>query len=221
MINQHPRHTVTGINTCKVVGFGNSGGEIALDLAEGGIQTSMSVRGPVNVIPRDLFGIPIQAMAIAQSLLPTKLADAVNAPILSALMVDLTKFGLKKLPVGAMSQIRSSGRIPLIDVGTVKRIKRGQISIYPAIDTFTPSGVRFADGATRDFDAVILATGYRAQVQDFLDASENVFDGEGTPLNSGSEAKPSLFFCGFRTVATGVLREISIESRRISAAIAG
>ena len=53
-----------------VVGFGNSGGEIALDLAEAGVDVTVSVRGPVNILPRDLLGLPILDFAIAESRLP-------------------------------------------------------------------------------------------------------------------------------------------------------
>ncbi len=42
-----------------VVGFGNSGGEIALDLAEASIDVTLAVRSPVQIIPRDLLGFPI------------------------------------------------------------------------------------------------------------------------------------------------------------------
>jgi indole-3-pyruvate monooxygenase len=42
-----------------VVGFGNSACEIAIDLYEQGAKTSMSVRSPVNAVPRDIFGIPV------------------------------------------------------------------------------------------------------------------------------------------------------------------
>jgi indole-3-pyruvate monooxygenase len=38
-----------------VVGFGNSGAEIALDLLEQGARPAVAVRSKVNVIPRDLF----------------------------------------------------------------------------------------------------------------------------------------------------------------------
>src|SRR5438046_1053920 len=38
-----------------IVGCGNSGAEIALDLAEQGIDAAMVVRGPVHVVPRDLL----------------------------------------------------------------------------------------------------------------------------------------------------------------------
>ncbi len=44
-----------------VVGYGNSGAEIALDLAEAGIDVTLAVRSPVNVVPRELFGVPILA----------------------------------------------------------------------------------------------------------------------------------------------------------------
>src|SRR5258706_893068 len=37
-----------------VVGFGNSGGEIALDLANARIDVALAVRGPVQILPRDL-----------------------------------------------------------------------------------------------------------------------------------------------------------------------
>jgi cation diffusion facilitator CzcD-associated flavoprotein CzcO len=63
-----------------VIGFGNSGGEIALDLAEAGIDTSLAVRGPVQILPRDLLGIPILTWSIAQRKLPTGLVDLINMP---------------------------------------------------------------------------------------------------------------------------------------------
>ncbi|NTV00051.1 MAG: hypothetical protein HGA55_02880 [Methanoregulaceae archaeon] len=43
----------------------------------------------MNVIPRELFGIPILAIGIAERLLPPRLADALNAPILRAVVGDL------------------------------------------------------------------------------------------------------------------------------------
>ena len=48
-----------------VVGYGNSGAEIALDLAEAGVDVTLSVRSPVNVVPRELFGVPILAFPAA------------------------------------------------------------------------------------------------------------------------------------------------------------
>ena len=204
-----------------VVGFGNSGGEIAIDLYEHGARPGLAVRGPVNVIPRELFGIPTLALGIAQRRLPPRIADALNAPLLRATIGDLARYGLRKPPHGPVTQIRQEARVPLIDVGTLGLIKRGQIVVRPGVERFTETGVIFADGSEEQFDAVILATGYRPRVDAFLQGAAAAHDDQGAPLSSGREAPlPGLYFCGYHVTATGQLREIAIEARRISAAIA-
>lgn len=204
-----------------VVGFGNSGGEIAIDLWEHGARPSLAVRSPVNVIPRDLFGIPILAIGILESRLPPRWADALNAPLMRAVVGDLTRYGLRKAPQGPVTQIRRSARIPLIDVGTIDLIKRGHVKVRVGIERFDGDSILFTDGKREKFDAVILATGYRPRVDAFLEAASAVYDDEGTPLSSGAETPiPGLYFCGFHVAPTGMLREIAREARRISAAIA-
>ncbi len=205
-----------------VVGFGNSGGEIAIDLCEHGAQVGLAVRSGVNVIPRELFRIPILSIGIVQSKLPPPLADAINAPILRAVIGDLTKYGLRKLPYGPITQIKFHSRIPLIDVGTVKLIKNGQVTVYDGVKEFTEEEVIFSDGKQAQFDAVILATGYRPRVNAFLTGiSAAAYDANGTPTSSGREtAMPGLYFCGYYVAPTGTLREIAIEAKQISADIA-
>lgn len=199
-----------------VVGFGNSGGEIAIDLYEHGAQPGLAVRSPVNVIPRELFGIPILTIGIAQRRLPPRLADALNAPILNAVIGDLSRYGLRKLPRGPLSQIQKDARIPLIDVGTIKLIKQGHIRVYPGIESFTEAGVQFSDGNKQNFDSVVLATGYRPRVDAFLSAT-GAYDENGIPLSSGGETTiPGLYFCGYNVSPTGMLREIALEAQHIS-----
>ena len=195
-----------------VIGFGNSGGEIAIDLWEHGARPSLAVRGPVNVIPRELFGVPILALGIAQSKLPARIADAMNAPLLRFVVGDLTEYGLAKLPRGPVSQIRESARIPLIDVGTIELIKRGKIAVRPGVERFTEDAVVFTDGRRQACDGVVLATGYRPRVDAFLSGAGAAYDEDGTPRSSGREsAVPGLYFCGFHVSATGMLREIGID----------
>jgi indole-3-pyruvate monooxygenase len=205
-----------------VVGFGNSGGEIAIDLWEHGAQVGLSVRSAVNVIPRDLFGIPILAIGILQSKIPARVADAINAPILHLAIGDITKYGLRKLPYGPITQIRRDAHIPLIDVGTIKLIRNSQITVHEGIKEFMEDCAIFTDEKQAQFDAVILATGYRPRVNEILNSiSAAVYDENGKPLSSGRETGlPGLYFCGYYVAPTGMFREIGIEARQISASIA-
>jgi len=200
-----------------VVGFGNSGGEIAIDLYEHEARSNISVRHPVNVIPKEIFGIPFLNFAIPQNALPAWLADNVNAPIIKLLIGDITKYGLKKLPYGPVAQTRKDKQIPLIDVGTMKLVREGHITVYPGVREISEDRIRFEDGREPEFDAVVLATGYRPRVNEFLQTPEAVFDNEGTPTSTGTESPfKGLFFCGYFVSPTGMLREIGIEAIRIA-----
>lgn len=203
-----------------VVGLGNSGGEIAIDLHEHGAHPWLAVRSPLNVIPREVMGIPILALSIPLVRLPPRLADAISAPLGKLLFGDLTRVGLKRLPYGPFTQIRRNARIPLIDVGTIGLIAKGVIKVVPGIERFTDSGVVFDDGRAVDFDAVVLATGYRPAVRRFLSDAGRRWDEDGAPRRSGDGSEiPNLFFCGFYVSPTGMLREIGFEARRIGKAI--
>jgi indole-3-pyruvate monooxygenase len=202
-----------------VVGFGNSGGEIAIDLWEHDADPGISVRGPVNVIPRELFGIPILALAILERRLPPRLVDAMNAPLLAVTVGNLKRYGLQPSGYGPLAQIQRQRRIPLIDVGTLKLIREGKVHIRPGVERFTEDRIYFTDGQMEKYEAVILATGYHARVDAFLDEA-GVLDADGAPVTSGSEAAlPGLYFCGFKVSPTGMLREIAWEARRIAAEI--
>ena len=203
-----------------VVGFGNSGGEIAIDLHEHGAHPAMSVRSPVNVIARETLGIPSLAIGILLNWLPAHLADALTAPARRITIGDTEALGLGKPPYGPVEQIKKTGRIPLLDIGTIKLIRSGQITIYPDIEGFSENGVRFTNGAAATFEAVILATGYRPNLKSFLKPAANVTDAKGIPLISGAASNlPGLYFCGYHVSPNGMLREISREARGISGAI--
>jgi cation diffusion facilitator CzcD-associated flavoprotein CzcO len=203
-----------------VVGFGNSGGEIALDLANAGIDIMLAVRSPVQILPRDLLGFPILSWAILYRRLPARLVDAINAPVLRLAVGDFEKWGLRRAAKGPRQMVEEDGRVPLIDIGTLAKIRDGAIRVRGGIDRFTANGVVFAEGMTETFDAVILATGFRPDLRRLLPDVEGVFDRHGMPLVTGqATAAPGLYFCGQITVPTGQLREIGIEAQRIAKSV--
>jgi cation diffusion facilitator CzcD-associated flavoprotein CzcO len=200
-----------------VVGFGNSGGEIALDLANAGVEVALAVRSPVQILPRDLLGFPILSWAILYRRLPARLVDVLNAPVLRLAVGDIEKLGLHRAAKGPRQMVEEDGRVPLIDIGTLAKIRDGSIRIRSGVDRFTSDGVVFADGVAETFDAVILATGFRPDLRRLIPDVTGVFDQHGMPLVTGeATAARGLYFCGQITVPTGQLREIGIEAQRIA-----
>ena len=200
-----------------VIGFGNSRGEIALDLANADIDVALAVRGPVQILPRDLLGFPILSWAILYRRLPARLVDVINAPVLRLAVGDIEKLGLRRATKGPRQMVEEDGRVPLIDIGTIAKIKDGSIKIRGGVDRFTTDGVIFIGESTEKFDAVILATGFRPDLRKLLPDVNDVFDQHGMPLVTGQRTSArGLYFCGHVTVPTGQLREIGIEARRIA-----
>jgi cation diffusion facilitator CzcD-associated flavoprotein CzcO len=205
-----------------VVGFGNSGGEIAVDLHEHGARPALAVRGAVNVIPKELLGLPILTVNAVFGMLPPRVADFLAAPLIRSLIGDIEALGLRKARYGPRVQVAETGQVPLIDVGTIALIRAGHIAVRPGIERITNTGVVFTDGHEQAFDAIVLATGYRARLDRFIDDVDAVVDESGKPKTSGREtALPGLYLCGMYVSPRGMLYEMGFEARRIASAIAG
>jgi indole-3-pyruvate monooxygenase len=201
-----------------VVGFGNSACEQAIDLVERGAHPHLSVRSAVNVIPRDILGlVPVLQLGIVMQHVPPAVADVLAAPLVRLTVGDITKVGLRKLPYGPNTQIARTRHIPLLDIGTMKHIREGRIGVHGGIERFTEGGVVFVGGETLSVDAVVLATGYRPGLEEFLVQWQQVCDDDGLPRTSGRPTElPGLYFCGQFVSPAGMLREIGIEARRIA-----
>jgi cation diffusion facilitator CzcD-associated flavoprotein CzcO len=192
-----------------VVGMGNTGAEIALDLCSSGADPSVSVRGGVHMAPRDLFGLPIQLVAAAATtLLPDVVNDAIFPTILDWALGYPAKHGLRRPKEGLLHQIKTRGRIPVLDIGTVRKIADGAIHVVPGLSAVRGRQIVFTNGTTGQFDAIIFATGYEPNYSSFL-------AGEPTACSDRS----GLHFVGFKNPVTGLLREISREALRLAAEV--
>jgi cation diffusion facilitator CzcD-associated flavoprotein CzcO len=198
-----------------VVGMGNTGAEVALDLCEGGAQPTISLRNGVHIVPRDLFGIPIQVVAtLASKALPMRANDALFPLILDLALGNPAKYGIRRPQQGILQQIAELSKIPVLDVGTVRKIAEGAIKIAPGLSAITEDGAVFAGGSEAKFDAIIFATGYRPNYRDFL-ASDDIKASDGGTPNKGTR-NSTLHFVGFRNPVSGLLREISREAVQIA-----
>jgi len=210
---------ITGQNVL-VIGFGNSGGEIALDLAEQGKTVTMAVRSPVQIIPKEILGIPITSLGLLQKLFNYKTVDAINAPVLRMVLGDYTKLGLKKAPKGPIAMIKENGRIPLIDIGTLAAIRAGKIKVEGNVTHIAQNTITFEGGTTQNIDAIVMATGYRPRLNQLLKSVNGVLDETGRPLVSGGPtAAKGLFFISQKVTPNGQLRQAGIEAQAIAEAL--
>ena len=204
-----------------VVGFGNSACEIAIDLYEQGSIPSMAVRSPVNVIPRDVLGVPVLELSLLMSRLPPRVADTISAPLMKWLIGDLAKLGLKKLPYGPLEEIRRDGNVPLLDIGTIQHIRKGHIKIHDDIDYIEDKTVHFKDGKKKFFDAIVAGIGYYRDYAEIVDVDKSRFEDLQVCANKQKYfGKDGLYFCGYWVSPTGQIREIASDSQKIAGHIA-
>jgi NADPH-dependent 2,4-dienoyl-CoA reductase/sulfur reductase-like enzyme len=201
-----------------VVGIGNTGAEIALDLTEHGVRTALSVRSPVNIVRRDVLGRPTQLSSLMLARLPTALGDALAALFRDLTVGDLSRYGLHTAQVSPLRQLREEGRTPMIDVGTIARIRNGEIQVYPGIQSLSAGSVRFTDGSEHPFDTVLLATGYDAALDELFPYTRLALDTRGMPGEvSPQGALQGLHFVGFDVREPGgLLRSIAGQAQDVA-----
>jgi hypothetical protein len=200
-----------------VVGFGNSACEIAIDLYEQGAIPSMAVRSAVNVVPRDVFGIPVLELSILMRRLSPRFVDTITAPLMKWLIGDIKKLGLKRMPYGPLEGILKDGKAPILDIGTIQHIRKGHIKINDDIDYIENNLIHFKDGKAETFDAIIACIGYYRVYAEIMDIDPIRFEDLKAPVSKQKYfGRDGLYFCGYWISPTGQIREIASDAQKIA-----
>jgi putative flavoprotein involved in K+ transport len=204
-----------------VVGAGNSGAEIAHDVADGGARSSkLSVRTPPQIVRRATAGIPAQLIGMAIKRVPPDWVDPISKAQRKLSIPDLAAQGLPRPEHGIRTSFIATGTTPILDVGIVDAVRRGRVQVVAAVEGFEGDEVMLADGSRLAPDAVIAATGFRAGL-DSLVGGLGVLGPRGLPVaTDGEPAGPGLWFVGFVPTLGGQLREGSIAAAKVAAALA-
>ena len=205
-----------------VVGGGNSGGEIAIDIARSGAsEVLLSVRTPPAVVRRDTLGVPSQLLGIASSRLPVGVVDRIAATLRRAAFGDLASLGLPA-PQRPYSEFLRRRVIPIVDVGLVAAVKDGSVRIVPGLEHFEDGVPVLADGSTVEVDAIVAATGFRTGLEPLV-GHLGVLDDAGVPLVHGADehpGAPGLHFVGFLVTLGGTLRLVGKQAETLARAAA-
>jgi putative flavoprotein involved in K+ transport len=206
-----------------IVGTGNSGAEIAVDLAEGGAGTVwISVRTPPNILRRDVLGVPTQGLGVMLRRLPPRAVDAVARTTQRVTVGNLSPYGMPPPPRGVYTRLREDDIIPILDVGLIAMLRRRRVTPTAAVDHFDGPEVGLADGTRLRPHAVIAATGYERGLEPLV-GHLGILGPHGRPVVHGPETDPrapDLHFIGYTNPISGNLREIGIDARRLARAVA-
>uniref|UniRef100_H2ZGR9 Flavin-containing monooxygenase n=1 Tax=Ciona savignyi TaxID=51511 RepID=H2ZGR9_CIOSA len=152
-----------------IVGVGNSGGDIAVELSRQAKQLYWSTRRGCWVMNRvSDQGLPVDIInttritTLALKLLPISWINNIVEKQLNA-RFDHQMYGLKP-------KHRFTGQHPFVNDELPNRIINGSVMIKSNIGCFTEDSVIFDDGTEVEADAVIFATGFIFQFP-FLDDS--------------------------------------------------
>lgn len=211
-----------GARDVLVVGPGNSGAEIAADLADAGVTVSLAMRTPPNIVLRAVAGIPSQALILSMSAFPLKVQDALAGAMQRVAVGDLRAYGIPKAPRGIATQQARDDVTPTLDVGLLRALKAGKVKVVAPVERFTKDAVVLADGTERHPDAVVLATGFQRGLEPLV-GDLGVLARNGRPLvNAEAQlaAHPGLFFLGYSNPLTGNLRQLGIDATRIARVVA-
>ncbi|KAJ0052815.1 hypothetical protein Pint_01068 [Pistacia integerrima] len=185
-----------GDKSVLVVGSGNSGMEIALDLANHGAKTSIVVRSPVHVLTREMVYLGL----VMLKYVPYGVVDSIMVLLSKLVYGDLSKYGINRPKEGPFFMKVSYGKYPVFDIGTCKKIKSGEIQdhetypvvlskqkhctyaqVLPAIENIRGNEVIFQNGKSHPFDTIVLCTGFKRSTNTWLKGDEHLLNDDGLP----------------------------------------
>ncbi|WP_372347638.1 flavin-containing monooxygenase [Streptomyces sp. KL116D] len=202
-----------------VVGVGNTGAEIAVDLVAGGAaRVRLAVRTPPHIVRRSTMGWPAQLTGILCRRLPVSLVDRLAVPLGKLSVPDLAPQGLPRPDTGLYSRVRE-GSIPVQDVGLIDAVRTGKVEPVAAVASFEDDAVLLADGTRITPRTVIAATGYRQGLEHLVGHLDVLDPATGRPRPHGSRTLPTargLYFTGYTNPISGMLRELARDADQIA-----
>ncbi|GAV79077.1 Pyr_redox_3 domain-containing protein [Cephalotus follicularis] len=163
-----------------VVGSGNSGMEIALDLANYGANISIVVRSPVHILTREMVYVGL----IMFKYLRFSMVDWLMVMLSKLVYGDQSKYGITRPTEGPFFMKAAYGKYPIVDIGTCKKIESGEIQVLPAIASIRGNDVLFENGKSHPFDTIIFCTGFKRSTNKWLKGGDYLLNDDGFPKQS-------------------------------------
>jgi hypothetical protein len=175
-----------------VVGSGNSGCDIASELAQAGYDIVLSVRHGHLFQPKTFFGHPRGSLPIMK--LPPRLLDPVLRLLIRMSVGRPETYGLPAPVAKSLNDQR-----PVVNSLVLHWIQHGRVVPAPGLRGFDGDTVEFVDGTRHQVDTIVWATGFQATLP-FL-AEDLIQRRDGVPVRVAGCILPAhgparLYFVG-------------------------
>lgn len=193
-----------------VVGAGNSGCDIAVELAGVASRVFHSTRRGYWYAPKFVFGVPSDEVAdrMRRIGIPSRIFQFMARQTAQMVLGPPQRFGLPK-PDHAMFETH-----PIVNSQLYYAIGHGRVTPKPDVARLDGHRVAFADGTVEEVDAIVCATGFELSFPFLDDRYLNLVN--GMPVLYKNLLHPhidNLFFIGFIQPNSGLwfLAELQAE----------
>jgi len=139
-----------------VVGAGNSAADIAVDLARVASRVALSMREGAYVVPKLVFGRPADVVyAFWRRWVPLRLLRSALRLWLRFAVGRWERYGL------AAPVTTPLAKPPIVNAGLLAALRDGRVVARRGIERYDGRTVHFVDGTGEEFDAIVMATGFR------------------------------------------------------------
>lgn len=199
-----------------VVGVGNSGLDIAADLAPFAASTTTSARSPVLIMPRMILGVP-----------SARVLGRINKPWLPWIVQRQVMRVISRIFHGRMEQwgLRTprTRTHPASNATFMAHVSYGRIAIRPGVTDVDGHTVRYDDGTRDEVDVIVAATGYEIDLpflpKDVAPVVERRLEAYRRVVHPD---RPGLYFIGFFNVSGGAnISMMDVQSRYLAALVSG
>jgi dimethylaniline monooxygenase (N-oxide forming) len=153
-----------------VLGMGNSAMDISVEASYVAERTVLSSRRGAWVIPKYLFGRPLDTI-LTSAKVPYRIRRRFGEALMKASVGSMSSYGLPE------PDHRLGSAHPTISGRILDRLVHGAISYKPNIARLDGRTVHFVDGSQADFDVLVYCTGYKVTfpffAPSFVSAKDN------------------------------------------------
>jgi cation diffusion facilitator CzcD-associated flavoprotein CzcO len=176
-----------------VVGFGNSGCDLAVDAAQSRFDVTIAMRCGQVFQPKTFFGRPRAELPFLNAM-PPEMANMVTSTLINTVLGSHENY--PGMPAPETYDLEKQP--PVVNSLLLYWIQHGRIKVAPGLRAIEGKRVFFTDGTDAEYDTILWATGFKTTLP-FIDKSLLEWR-DGVPLRTAAMTLPtsleSLYFVG-------------------------